>query len=117
MVTWFNWGEYAIWHFSPRMLVSIDGRRETVYSESVRTKHLGFFFDVPAYRKYASELKADYIWLPIQLPIVASLTQEGWARIFLGSRSILFARPGTAPVAGTASGDAVQSAAACFPGP
>src|SRR5262245_52551855 len=29
----FNWGEYAIWHFGPRLRVSIDGRRETVYSE------------------------------------------------------------------------------------
>mgnify|MGYP003694044287 CR=1 FL=1 len=30
VLVWFNWGEYAIWHLSPRMRVSIDGRRETV---------------------------------------------------------------------------------------
>ena len=27
MLTWFDWGEYAIWHLSPRIRVSIDGRR------------------------------------------------------------------------------------------
>jgi hypothetical protein len=31
----FDWGEYAIWHFGPRLRVSIDGRRETVYSARV----------------------------------------------------------------------------------
>src|SRR4029078_343746 len=35
MVTWFNWGEYGIWHFGPKLRVSVDGRRETVYAESV----------------------------------------------------------------------------------
>ena len=29
LVSWFNWGEYAIWHFGPALKVSADGRRET----------------------------------------------------------------------------------------
>src|SRR5205823_2234256 len=33
VLVWFDWGEYVIWHFSPRLRVSIDGRRETVYSD------------------------------------------------------------------------------------
>jgi hypothetical protein len=28
----FDWGEYVIWHLGPRIQVSVDGRRETVYS-------------------------------------------------------------------------------------
>jgi hypothetical protein len=28
----FDWGEYVIWYLGPRIQVSIDGRRETVYS-------------------------------------------------------------------------------------
>ena len=32
-VTFFDWGQYAIWHLGPRVKVSIDGRRETVYSD------------------------------------------------------------------------------------
>ena len=33
LVTSFDWGEYAIWHFGPALKVSIDGRRETLYSD------------------------------------------------------------------------------------
>ena len=29
----FDWGEYVIWHLGPGIKVSVDGRRETVYSE------------------------------------------------------------------------------------
>jgi hypothetical protein len=30
----FDWGEYAIWHFGPALRVSVDGRRETIYSRA-----------------------------------------------------------------------------------
>lgn len=39
----FNWGEYAIWHLAPRIKVSLDGRRETVYSEAIYQENLRFF--------------------------------------------------------------------------
>jgi hypothetical protein len=117
MLTWFNWGEYAIWHFSPRILVSMDGRRETVYSEAVRTKHLGFFFNATANRAYATELKADYIWLPKQLPIAPSLVQQGWTRIFVGTRSVIFTRHDAGSRDQSASGDVMRATTGCFPGP
>ncbi len=28
----FDWGEYVLWHLGPAIKVSIDGRRETLYS-------------------------------------------------------------------------------------
>src|SRR5687768_1541415 len=34
LVPAFAWGEYAIWHFSPALQVSFDGRRETVYTDA-----------------------------------------------------------------------------------
>ena len=36
LLSWFDWGQYAIWHFAPRLKVSLDGRRETVYSDALR---------------------------------------------------------------------------------
>src|SRR3970040_2365291 len=42
----FNWGEYAIWHLSPRFKVSLDGRRETIYSDEVRKENLNFAFGI-----------------------------------------------------------------------
>lgn len=38
----FDWGEYALWHLGPRIRVSIDGRRETVYSSEVRRVNQDF---------------------------------------------------------------------------
>jgi hypothetical protein len=116
MLTWFDWGEYAIWHFAPRIKVSMDGRRETVYSDDVRAQHLGFFFNVPANRGYAAALNVDYIWLPKWLPIVSSLTSDGWRRVFIGTRSIIFATPGSAiDEAAQTYGD--PEITGCFPGP
>jgi hypothetical protein len=110
LLTWFDYGEYAIWHLAPKLRVSFDGRRETVYSERVKDAHLRFYDGVnPA---YPDELGADYVWLPNQLPVVKLLPGRGWVPIFKGPRSIVFARASgyfhtVAPVSGPR----------CFPGP
>ena len=38
----FDWGEYVLWHLSPQIKVSIDGRRETVYSDPIYAENLRF---------------------------------------------------------------------------
>ena len=38
----FNYGEYAIWHLNGRFAVSMDGRRETVYPDSIYNDALLF---------------------------------------------------------------------------
>lgn len=35
LVVPFNWGEYTLWHLGPQVQISMDGRRETVYPDSV----------------------------------------------------------------------------------
>jgi len=42
LATPFNWGEYTIWYLGPRVKVSVDGRRETVYSTAVLGENLRF---------------------------------------------------------------------------
>ena len=42
MAAHFDWGEYVLWHLGPRVKVSIDGRRETVYSERTYAENLNF---------------------------------------------------------------------------
>ena len=42
LVVDFDWGEYVIWHLGPRIKVSIDGRRETVYSSQALVRDLDF---------------------------------------------------------------------------
>lgn len=114
LLSWFDWGEYAIWHFGPGLLVSLDGRRETVYSEPFILAHQQFYYAEVEQAAFVERIKPDYIWLPNRLPSVRRLRQDGWAEIFHGPLSTVFARPGGGPfqrVEGKAPGPR------CFPGP
>ena len=42
MVTPFNWGQYILWHLGPENRVSLDGRRETVYTDEIYLMNLAF---------------------------------------------------------------------------
>jgi hypothetical protein len=114
MLTWFDWGEYAIWHFGPDLRVSMDGRRETVYTAATVQAHRRFYAGDGTALAYLRDLNPDYIWLPTRLPIVGRLAGEGWVAVFSGPVSAVFARTGAGPFldAGPPS-----SAVRCFPGP
>lgn len=118
VLVWFSWGEYAIWHLSPRMQVSIDGRRETVYSDSLQTRHFDFFFDRGAGAALPRDLAADYVWIPRILPAVHNLeADQRWIEAFKDDQSVIFVRAGLAStgrfpvIATTAANDRL------FPGP
>jgi hypothetical protein len=112
---WFDWGEYAIWHLAPRLRVSIDGRRETVYSEAVRDRHGQFYLDEPGGAGLPQELAADYVWIPPYAPAVRGLEAAGWQRLYQDADSVVFGRAGSrtsnTPVAIAAAVNAF------FPGP
>jgi hypothetical protein len=65
MVTWFDWGEYAIWHFGPAAQVSLDGRRETVYSEAARDRQVAIAFGQDAGLEELARSTPEYVWLPL----------------------------------------------------
>jgi len=119
VLVWFNWGEYAIWHLQPRMQVSIDGRRETVYSDRLQTRHFDFFYDRPGGATLPDDLAVDYIWIPRILPAAHRLHADShWMTIYEGEQSVIFAR------AGSGSNDrtprivaAATTAPRFFPGP
>jgi hypothetical protein len=114
MLTWFDWGQYAIWSFGPDLKVSLDGRRETVYTDRMVGEHLDFYFDRPAGRDLSDRLTPDLIWLPSTLPIVSRLMREGWVSIYRGPVSVVLARePAPSPPPATAGTNAPR----CFPGP
>ena len=119
VLVWFNWGEYAIWHLSPRMLVSMDGRRETVYSDGLQKSHWDFYFDHPGGATLPTELRADYIWLPRVLPVVPRLRNDStWTILFEGKGSVIFERVGLPRE--PESGSKIATAATplrVFPGP
>ena len=118
VLVWFNWGEYAIWHLPPRMQVSIDGRRETVYSDTLQTRHFDFFFDRPGGATLPDDLAVDYIWIPRILPAAHRLrTDPHWMTIYEGDQSVIFARERSGPRNRPTRFAAVTSAPRFFPGP
>src|SRR5262249_677475 len=97
MLTWFDWGEYAIWHLADSgVRVSMDGRRETVYSDRVIRDHFAFYGNtLPEAWRYPDQIGADAIWLPRRLPVTTVLQSHGWHAVFTTNKSIVFSRDDT----------------------
>ena len=76
MATWFDWGEYAIWHFGPALKVSIDGRRETVYSEEELQRQVAIAFGETAGLEELARLSPEYVWVPT----LNSERTRGWLK-------------------------------------
>jgi hypothetical protein len=64
LVTFFNWGEYALWHFGPRLRVSMDGRRETVYTDTRLLEHDAIVRGTDLAFPTLAGWNAEYVWLP-----------------------------------------------------
>jgi hypothetical protein len=97
LLTWFDWGEYAIWHLAPSGIrVSMDGRRETVYSDRVLRDHWSFYRNEENAWTYPDAIGADRIWLPKRLPIVQALRAHGWHAAFESDLSIVLTRESAA---------------------
>jgi hypothetical protein len=113
VLTWFDWGEYAIWHFSPAVSVSLDGRRETVYSDATVSQQFRFYFNPDERHRILEQIRPDYIWLPAHLEVTSALVADGWTPIFSGPLSVLLGREpaGGAPI------PTAPAARRCFPGP
>ena len=89
LFTWFDYGEYAIWHFAPSLTVSMDGRRETVYSDAVREAHQRIYRNAPDAIERLSAIAPDYVWLPVTAPVLPRLADAGWRTMYRGPRSVI----------------------------
>jgi hypothetical protein len=113
LVTWFEWGEYAIWHLGPSLRVSIDGRRETVYSERVLREQMAIGLGRPNGLAALERMTPEYVWLPSEHSRGTAewLAKHGYRLDIATERSFVAVRgdlPVVAPVPG--------GAASCFPG-
>jgi hypothetical protein len=111
MITWFDWGEYAMWHFGPQLQVSMDARRETVYSDATLAAHRMLYFAGDGAAAYLERLDADYVWVPRDLPLVGLLVPPRWHVVFRGERSVVAARRPRDAVASPAP----EPVPRCFP--
>jgi hypothetical protein len=113
MLPFFDWAEYAIWHLWPEIKVSIDGRRETVYSPSQIERHLRIYSD-NATDAEIHNLDADYVWLPRNLEVVNRFSRQSWVPIYTGRVSVILTRNSSRQFSQV---PAPPDHARCFPGP
>lgn len=64
LAVWFTWGQYALWHLSPRLKISWDGRRETLYSEEAQQTQKAMAFGWPEGDRWLASVRPEYVWLP-----------------------------------------------------
>lgn len=114
LVTFFDWGQYALWHLGPRLRVSMDGRRETVYSDARVAEHDAILAGDPAGLLTLQSWQAEYVWLPARSAATkAWLASHGYrieldaADSFVAVREDLPALPAVLPT--------VASPQRCFP--
>jgi hypothetical protein len=99
VLTWFDWGEYALWQLSPAGIrISMDGRRETVYSARVIRDHERFYQGHADMVDYPERIGADHVWLPSRLPIIEPLKRRGWMTVLDTGQSVILSR-GSGPIA------------------
>ena len=103
---WINHGWLA------ECAISIDGRRETVYTDPIMRKHLNFYYVPASAHDLLAETLPDHIWLPVDLPVVSNLLADGWMPLYRGPRSIWLSRDASDPLPGNLEG----SERRCFPG-
>ncbi len=64
LAVFFNWGEYALYHLYPEVLVSIDGRYETVYPEELVRANWDFTRGAPGSEAFLDTYLADFALYP-----------------------------------------------------
>jgi hypothetical protein len=114
LVVWFDWGQYVIWHHGPRLRVSMDGRRETVFSQAFRDRHEAFNRGEDSGAAFLAQLGPHYLWLPDALPVTTRLPSWGFTPIFRGADSAVWARSDDTRRYSTPTALPGRS---CFPGP
>ncbi len=119
MLVPFNWGQYALWHLGPRLQVSMDGRRETVYDRATYTAYAAFHYGADGWERYVALGDPDLALLPPSAPAYALLSSDPeWEEVYADGVAVILARRGSA-FAVDVPRQAARGAAAlgeeCFP--
>jgi hypothetical protein len=112
LVTFFNWGEYALWHLGPAIRVSMDGRRETVYSDRRLQEHDAILYGRPEGLALLAEWRPEYVWLPAESGVTRRWLSENGYRIEISTAASFVAVREDLP---TLEWKASVAASACFP--
>jgi len=116
VVTYFNWGEYALWHLGPGVRISMDGRRETVYSERRLDEHDAILFGRPEGFRVLADWRPEYVWLPAaSRPTRDWLANNGYRIEMETEESFVATRDDLAPLNFRLQTSAFELLRRCFP--
>jgi hypothetical protein len=91
----FTWGEYAMWRWGPRLRVSIDGRRETLYSDAVVDPQFALEDNDRAGLPWLASASPDVVWHRQTATLVRqTLISQGYRVVLDAPRSYVLAKPG-----------------------
>ncbi|QEH32834.1 hypothetical protein OJF2_13180 [Aquisphaera giovannonii] len=119
----FDWGEYVLWQLGPKVKVSMDGRRETLYSDEAYRQSRDFERGTGAWDALLrTGPPTDIVLTPLGSPTMNLLARtDGWTALYRDRCCVVFVRKGypgldrltKTPVPGLPDdGDGL-----CFPGP
>jgi len=107
----FDWGHYALWRWAPKLRVSIDGRRETIYSDDVINNQGALETNDPRGLAWLDAHRPDAVWYPRRATMVREhLVDAGYRVLLETDRSYVLAAPAGQVTAGR------RSPITCFPG-
>jgi hypothetical protein len=90
----FDWGEYVLWHLGPGVKVSMDGRRETVYSEETYRQSRDFEFGTGAWDALLrTGPPTDLVLTPNGSPTAGLVGRtDGWLALYQDTFCTVFVR-------------------------
>lgn len=89
-----DWGEYVLWHLTPQVKVSLDGRFATLFPEQVVEDNFNFFSGAPGWRRLLEQYPTDAALVPVGSPCPIG-TLPNWQLVFETPVARLYARTGT----------------------
>jgi hypothetical protein len=96
MAVFFDWGEYVLWHLSPRIKVSMDGRRETAYSDVARAENLNFLLGTDNWDAILQNHDTHLALVSKRWPSFNLMKlKPGWPLIYEDFLAAIFAREGS----------------------
>ena len=120
LATPFGWGEYVIWHLAPAVKVGMDGRRETVYPDSVYQAYRSFRVGVGDWRRWLDAYGAEAALVRAESPPDNLLAlHSDWRELYRSDVSALYGREGWSglpALASTPPPGGKFRPARCFPG-
>jgi hypothetical protein len=89
----FDWGEYVLWHLGPRVKVSIDGRRETIYSDEAYQRSRDFERGTGAWDSLLKTTTTDLVLAQNGSPTANLMSRsDGWVPLYQDKFCLIFAR-------------------------